>query len=375
MVNVPLIADRAALRLVGTFKDFSGFIDRQVGVWAPNPDADPALPPYPVSPARPSSVVSDVNTDKTFTGRALLKVAVTDALSLTPSVWLQDSQAGAPPDIDIPAGGSAGPLVQRRPFDISEAYSDRFVVSNLTVNWDLGFGSLLSTTSYLQRHETTPDDQTEALEYNIPQGRFLPSVYAPIVTTRELTEEVRFAFNPQGWRLSGVIGGYFNNANRHYFVNYVVPGYDAAFRNSPTSIASFGPGPLSDLNYSQHGDYAPKQYAVFTELNYQLTSRWRLTGGLRWYELEYTTVRYEDGLSNGGPSVSNGRAVTWVSIRRARSPTRPRRISCTTPVPRAACGRAASIPAIWRRRAATRTTVRTALTACGTTRSVARRAG
>src|ERR1700674_3435813 len=34
MYNMPLIEDRVALRIVGTYKDFSGFIDRYIGVWA-----------------------------------------------------------------------------------------------------------------------------------------------------------------------------------------------------------------------------------------------------------------------------------------------------------------------------------------------------
>ncbi len=308
MVNVPLIEDRAALRVVATYKDFSGFIDREIGVWAPNPNVPPGSPAYPVSPARPTSVINDVNTEKLYSVRTMLKVAVTDAFTVTPSVWIQDLQAGGPPDYDVPTGESGGPLVQRRPFDISEAYSDRFVLSNLTMNYDLGFGTLLSTTSYMTRQEVTPDDETEALEDNIPQGRFVPNVYAPIIGTRELTEELRFSFSPANSPISGVVGGYFNNANRHYYVNYVTPGYNALFANSPTSIATFGPGPLSDVNYSQHGDYSPKQSAVFTELNYAITSRWKATAGVRWYDLEYTTVRYEDGLSNGGPSVSAGAA-------------------------------------------------------------------
>ncbi len=115
---------------------------------------------------------------------------------ITPSVWVQDLQMGGLPDYDIPTGDSTGPLIQARPFNLSEAYSDRFVLSNLTMNYDLGWGSLLSTTSYMHRQETNPDDETEALEDNIPQGQFVPNVYAPIVTTRELTEEVRLAFNP-----------------------------------------------------------------------------------------------------------------------------------------------------------------------------------
>ena len=308
MLNIPLIVDVAALRVVATYKKFSGFIDREIGVWAPNPSPQDGFPAYPVSPAQPTSIIRDVNTEILYSLRSALKIAVTDALTVTPSVWVQELQIGAPPTYDVPTGQSGGPLIQARPFNVAEAYSDRFVLGNLTINYELGFGSLLSTTSTMHRQETTLDDQTEALELNIPQGQFLPSVYAPIVTTRELTEELRLVFNPAGSPLSGVIGAYFNNANRHYLVDYVVPGYDAAFRNSPTSIAFFGPGPLSDTNYSQHGDYAPRQSAVFTELNYAITSQWKGTAGVRWYELQYTTTRYEDGLSNGGPTLSTGSA-------------------------------------------------------------------
>ena len=302
MYNMPLIEDRVALRIVGTYKDLSGFIDRDIGVWAPNPGAQP---PYPVSPAHPSAIVRNVNTEKLYSLRTMLKIAPSDAFTITPSVWVQDLRMGGPPDYDVPTGQSGGPLLQARPFDISEAYSDRFVLSNITLNYDLGFGSLLSTTSYMHRQETTPDDETEALEDNIPQGQFVPNVYAPIVTTRELTEELRFAFNPAGWALSGVVGAYFNNANRHYYVNYLTPNYAALFSNSPSSAGYL---PLSDVNYSQHGDYSPKQSAVFTELNYAITDKWKATAGLRWYDLQYTTVRYEDGWSNGGPTLSTGSA-------------------------------------------------------------------
>src|SRR3984957_15751802 len=101
MYNVPLIEDRVALRVVGTYKDFSGFIDRDVGVWAPNPGADP---PYPVSPATPSAIVRDVNTERLYSLRTVLKVAVNDAFTITPSVWVQDLQMGGLPDFDTPTG-------------------------------------------------------------------------------------------------------------------------------------------------------------------------------------------------------------------------------------------------------------------------------
>jgi outer membrane receptor protein involved in Fe transport len=308
MYNIPLIDDRVALRIVGTYKDFSGFIDREIGVWAPNPNVPAGFPAYPVSPAQPSSIIRNVNSEELYSLRTQLKVAVNDAFTVTPSVWLQDIQMGGPPDYDIPTGDSDGPLVQARPFNVSEAYSDRFVLSNVTMKYELGWGNLLSSTSYLHRQETNPDDETEALEDNIPQGQFVPNVYSPIVTTRELTEEARLAFNPDGWALSGVLGAYFNNADRHYYVNYLTPNYAQLFSNSYTTQQLLQGVTLSDVNYSQHGDYAPKQSAVFTELNYAITNQWKATVGLRWYEMQYTATRYEDGWSNGGPTLSTGAA-------------------------------------------------------------------
>ncbi len=307
MFNVPLIEDRVALRLVGTYKNYSGFIDRDVGVWAPNPNVAPPYPAYPVSPAQPSAVVRNVNTTQAYSFRTILKVAVSDVFTVTPSVWIQDLQQGGAPNYDVPSGQTGGPLVQARPFNLSEAYSDHFVLSNVTMNYELGWGNVLSTTSYMTRQEGTPDDETQALEETIPQGKFIPNSYSPIIRTRELTEELRLVFNPAGQPLSGVVGGYFNNANRHYYVNYLTPGY-AQFNGSYTSNTLFQGVVLNDYNYSQHGDYSPKQFAAFAELNYAISSLWKATAGVRWYDLQYTATRYEDGWSNGGPTLSEGSA-------------------------------------------------------------------
>jgi outer membrane receptor protein involved in Fe transport len=308
MYNVPLIEDVAALRVVGTYKAFSGFIDREIGVWAPNPNVPDGYPAYPVSPAHASAVDRNVNTERLETVRVAVKIAPVDGLTITPSVWGQQLLMGGPSDYDVQTGQSGGPLVQARPFNVSEAYSDKFVLGTLTVNYDLGWGSVISNTSYMHRRETTPDDETEALEDAFPQGQFVPNAYAPTVTTREFTEEARLAFNPLGWAFSGVVGAYFNNANRHYYVNYLTPGYATLFANTYTTQTLLQGVQLSDVNYWQSGDYSPKQSAVFTELNYALTSQWKLTAGVRWYDLQYTTVRHEDGWSNGGPTLSTGEA-------------------------------------------------------------------
>lgn len=307
MANVPLVDNLAALRVVGTYKRMSGYIDRQIGVWAPSPN-QPGFPPYPVSPSAPSQVLKGVNTEERMGLRAALRIAPSQDLTITPSLWYQQINLGAPSDFDIPTGTAGGPLIQARPFNVSEASHDHFVMGNVTVNYELGFGNLVSSTAFVHRTVYTPDDETEALEINIPQGQFVPNAYGPTVTTREFTEELRLSIAPAGSPLSGIVGAYFNTTNRHYDVNYVTPNYSALFANSPTSLLFFGPGPLNDVNYWQSGDYSPKQSALFTELNDKLTDKLTATAGLRWYQLQYTTVRNEDGLSNGGPTVSTGQA-------------------------------------------------------------------
>jgi hypothetical protein len=115
----------------------------------------------------------------------------------------------------------------------------------------------------------------EALEDNIPQGQFVPNVYTPIVTTRELTEELRMAFTPAGWDLSGVTGAYFNNADRHYYVDYLTPNYATLFSNSPGSVAYV---PLRDA-LSQ---YISDNYAATTRTR-MFTNQPRTAGvSLQW---------------------------------------------------------------------------------------------
>ena len=308
MVNLPLADHRAALRLVGSYKDFSGFINREIGVWSANPNPDTAFPAYPISPTAPIRVIKNVNTEKRYGMRAALRMEVSERLTITPSLWVQQLNVGAPSNFDVTTGQSGGKLVQRRPFDVSEAYYDHFTLGSVTMNYAFDFGTLVSATSFMHRKVNTPDDETEALELNVPQGQFVPNSYAPTVTTREFTEELRLAIHPAAAPLSGIFGLYFNDSNRHYDVFYGVANYDALFRNTPTSIAFFGPGPLDNNLYSQSGDYAPKQAAAFAEFNYQLTPKLTATGGLRWYRLQYDTVRNEDGLTNGGASVSKGSA-------------------------------------------------------------------
>ncbi|WP_126177115.1 TonB-dependent receptor [Tsuneonella rigui] len=70
-VNVPLVNDRVALRAVGSYQDFGGWIDRPIG--------------------------KDANDEITKALRVKLGAQMTDNLEAVASVWLSRSRAGAPP--------------------------------------------------------------------------------------------------------------------------------------------------------------------------------------------------------------------------------------------------------------------------------------
>jgi hypothetical protein len=90
MVNIPLVQDRLALRLVGFTSEDAGYIDNILSV---SPGVQAGLVgtrPTPFDNA--SQVDEDVNSTTTSGGRAALRWDVTDDVDLTLGALLQDGQ-------------------------------------------------------------------------------------------------------------------------------------------------------------------------------------------------------------------------------------------------------------------------------------------
>jgi outer membrane receptor protein involved in Fe transport len=291
MVNVPLVDNVLALRVVGTDTYTSGWIDREV------------LNPFPlptqggfsrgnVLAAPVQADHSDANWERLQGVRAAVLWQPTDELTVTPSVFYQQITQGAPNFVDVPPGIDNETHYQ--PFDVAEPYSDTFQLYTLPIKYDVGGIEITSTAAYYDRRTSINQDSSEVGQDFLTALIGVPGVsYAdagPLTAyetdhTEQFSEELRLSSTGQG-PLRWVLGGIYQNYDAHTAIGTTTPG--------PIVAELFGTPSYFDLTFKN----VLKQYAGFGEASYQL-GPFRATAGLRYYS--YSTV---ENLTEGGGLIS-----------------------------------------------------------------------
>ncbi len=309
MVNIPLVQDMLALRLVGTDKYIDGWIDRKV------------LSPFPVevnnSTARGDVAGAPVaqdfshsNWERLQAGRASVLFQPTDRLSVTAGFMHQQLSQGGPNTIDSPPLNEA----HYQPFDVSEPFEDRFNLYTLTAKYNFDAFQVVSASAYWDREQDQTQDISEAMQDYIG-GFFGPPANWPFSSsetvtegggtffglgagsitendfTRQFSEELRLASTGDG-PLQWLIGGYYSSfgATSHVYSFYPVAadGFDA----------DFGTTNLADNHRKVNID----QYAAFGEVSYLLSNHFKASLGARYYEYNSNSVTSVSGVSANGTS-------------------------------------------------------------------------
>jgi iron complex outermembrane receptor protein len=321
MLNMPLIADTVALRLVGTDKYVDGWINRVVedgdfpvptgaacpGGWAHCTRGD-------VAAATPTAVVPRVNWERLQGGRAELLAQPNDALKIDVLAMYQRITMGDYDEYDLPPGI---PNEHFQPFNLFEPFHDEFRLYGITVNYDLSFAQLTSATAYYSRGESQTSDVSEAL-YSVAAlfGTSLPTFY-PIPfnetdSTRQWSEELRLASTGSG-PLQWIGGLYFANFES-IFTEY----------NASVPLAYIGAGgaaanPLGII-YQAHNPYHVKSYAAFGEGTWAFTDALKLTAGLRYYKYDSRA----DEETSGFATDSGNAGMTFNSFTQSNSGVNPK---------------------------------------------------
>jgi outer membrane receptor protein involved in Fe transport len=309
MLNIPLMQDVAALRLVGTDKYIDGWIDRKV------------LNPFPTevngSTARGDVAGAPVaqdfrhsNTEHLQAGRAMLLIQPTDRLSVTLGFMHQSLTQDGPNTIDSP------PLNEThyQPFDVSEPFEDKFNLYTLTGKFNFDSFQLVSASAYWDRQQNQTQDISEAMQDYIggffgPPAAFPYSSTATVTEggstffglgagsiteddyTRQFSEELRLASTGPG-PLQWLVGGYYSSfgATSHVFSFY--PDTNDGFN------ANFGTTNLAD----NHRKVDIDQYAAFGEVSYMLPDNLKASLGARYYQYHSNSVTSVSGVSANGTS-------------------------------------------------------------------------
>tara|TARA_R110001592_G_scaffold337300_1_gene623458 strand:- start:48546 stop:50993 length:2448 start_codon:yes stop_codon:yes gene_type:complete len=325
MVNIPLLDDKIAIRLVGFRADEAGYIDNVLGlnqadVW--QSARQEAGLPVRTRFNNAENIDNDVNSSKTVGGRAALRWLVNDD-------WTVDV-AGIIQNLDADGFGdtTAGldDLEQLRFAD--EKLKDNWYQVSLSIEGDLGFADTVVTGSYFSRDMQYDADATSYLhdfdqQYNPVYSPLYDFTGAPRGNARQDQDDERWTFESRlttpddsGSRWSGLVGFFYSKLERkqmftsdiqnfsdtEYYANqgysylsylanspYYNPNYDK-FHDTPTDNWFFG-------SY----DLEVEQKAVFGEVTFDATEKLSFTAGARWFEYD-TDVTLRQGALLGGKS-------------------------------------------------------------------------
>lgn len=270
-VNAPLVEGKFAVRASYAYQRTPGYIDNT------------------------ALGLEDQNEYEQDGGRIALLWQISDAVSLRLSgMWQSvDSDDNAtevstlPPSLTPIGGGRSNNNVLSQPFTKDLAYY------SATLNWDLGWASLLSATSYsdtdtLQIQDGTP---TYGIVYDLFAG--IPDGKAPFTLGLGLekwTQELRLTSNSKG-RVEWLVGGFFTDEDSSN--TQLVRSY---FSDGTTPIP--GLDPLADLSLPT----TYREYGIFGDFTYKFTDRFDVTVGARWSTNDQKFAQ----ISAGGPLIPAG---------------------------------------------------------------------
>ncbi len=317
-VNIPL-GDSFAIRAVGYYVRDGGYIDNVLASTFVGPTA--SGPQFATTNA---AVVEDNFNDYELTGGRISALwEITDNWSATLAVISESSTANGSWQSDP----SLGDFKVARFFD--EFRDDKWTSYGLTINGDLGFASLVSNTSYFDRKITY---QWDNMYYEQWKDSYFGYYYGYTLYNTQYTfgtifndqnqsrfsQEIRLASQSDS-RFQWMIGAYYEDLKDDWYFGANNPqlmdtvGWDyaqyLAYYYNYAGYPVVYPIPPTTVGYSNRLDRQIKQTSIFGEISFDLTDKWKITGGSRWFEYDryqFTQNQFPEGLAPAGSFDTNG---------------------------------------------------------------------
>jgi iron complex outermembrane recepter protein len=292
MVNVPLVQEKLAVRLVGFSSEDAGFIDRVLsdsqGETFDNADV----------------VDEDVNKVKTTGARASLRLDATENVNATLGVVFQDVEADGHGDINL----GVGDLKQVRFED--EGLDDKWYQVGLTLNAGLPFGDAVLSASYFDRDFRYEADATDyefafnqnAINYDSPVYDFGgdPRGFATNhEQTKITTFEARLASRAESdSRWAWIVGAFYSKEEGKTAFDSYVRGYEStpSFEYFDAYEQELSGDPLAPTERWFLGRYDTEleQTAIFGELSFDVTDHFTITAGGRWFDYDRSFAQQQE---------------------------------------------------------------------------------
>ena len=271
VVNAPL-GDTLAVRATGFYRDFGGFID-SIGTGG-------------------SDIEKNINDFRTYGGRISALFEPSDQFSIQVGAYFQNLESDASSSVE--SDPTTSRTLYGRPTQsqfVPEFTDVKYRVYNGVINYDFGFASLVSATSYSTLDQQFRVDLTPqfsgliALIFNKPNN-FLQQQQTRV---KRFTQEVRLQ-SPESDSFEWLVGGYYSNEK-----GLIDQAFNAVQPNTLTPVSGL---PLLGVATS-NSTY--REFAGFANATLHLGDRFDLTFGGRYSENKQTAGQVSDGALAGGP--------------------------------------------------------------------------
>jgi len=298
VLNLPLLADRLAVRLVAYEDHVAGYIDNHVPAAEALDYSDSVAAPAGtlVIPGHPAFTRKNINSEYVWGARAAVAWKPTDALRIDLNYARQSVRLDAEPPVQ-PAFGDYN---IRRPLDEYERgrSNEDERIGTFVVNYDWTNATLTSASSYTDMRRYASQD-IGWLAANAGLGNQLWTLQDRSKGS-SFTQEVRLQSRGPG-ALQWLAGYFYSNSQSDLSQN--VPDYSC-----PTCLPEVLAGQTFALRTTGSPTAAKqKQNSVFGEVSYDLFSQWTVGAGGRYLKdfIESFSLPGE-GFLGGGTATASG---------------------------------------------------------------------
>ena len=295
VMNIPLIEVTLAVRAVAYHFDNSGYINNVSASVS-----DPSLAGAIALGGQPRDD-DDVGGDEYTGARLSMLWRPLEVLDIGLNYTSQDIEQQGIPEVNFSLAEDFQQVRLGVGTDGSEAelLTADIEITNLTLNYDLGVGSIFSSSSWVDY--TTKN----TMDLNLLLGG-LPMYGNNQNNTEVFTQELRFASQFEG-PLQVLVGAYYEESDADRDEPVLWSGNPAL--NSPALVfgdPAFAVFPSFDTDIG--GTNSIEQTAFFAEASYQVTEVLEATVGVRMFDYEINNTTAGDGVLVGGSNASTSNA-------------------------------------------------------------------
>ncbi|MDH7972337.1 TonB-dependent receptor [Sphingomonas sp. AR_OL41] len=301
LINVPL-GDTLALRASGFYHRIGGYVNA-IG-----------------------RAGSNINHADSFGGRASLLFKPTDELSIRLTGLIQNINVGSPANFEVdpvtlkPVNALTGAAqgTKRTRFELyPELNTVHYQLYNGTINYNLGFGTLTSVTSYATQKQKQISDISTNSARGTAQAVYgaagttntIGLAYQNDISLNKFTQEVRFA-SADSDSFEWLIGGYYTHEKTRLYQEYLP--FTIATRALIPPATTFSGLTFSKFVYAMI-DASYEEYAGFASGTLHLGPKFDITAGGRYSHNNQSSTQAVIQLGGGTPikGGSSEGVFTW----------------------------------------------------------------